>query len=106
MMTEGKLELLFLHALPLDGTMWAGQKHVLPRSTYTPTLYPLGDSVEAWAAAALKLVKGDRLIVVGCSVGGSCALELAHSRPTGLLPLFSSGPRPAIGLTLRCTLPR
>src|SRR5262245_1937771 len=77
MITEGKLELLFLHALPLDRTMWAGQKHILPNSTCAPTLYRLGDSVEAWAAAALKLVKGDRLIVVGCSVGGSCAIELA-----------------------------
>ena len=91
MMTEGKLELLFLHALPLDGTMWAGQKHILPRSTYTPTLYPLGDSVEAWAAAALKLVKGDRLIVVGCSVGGSCALELAALAPDRVAALVLIG---------------
>jgi len=50
--------------------MWAGQMALLPGSTYAPTLYALGDSVEEWAAEALKLVKGDRLIVVGCSVGG------------------------------------
>jgi pimeloyl-ACP methyl ester carboxylesterase len=87
----GKLELLFLHALPLDGMMWAGQKHLLPDSTYTPTLYPLGDSVEAWAAAALKRVKGDRLIVVGCSVGGSCALELAAVAPDRVAALVLIG---------------
>src|SRR5258707_9280720 len=81
MTTGDKLELLFLHALPLDGSMWAGQKQLLPGSTFTPTLYPFGDSIEAWAAAALKLAKGDRLVVVGCSVGGSCALELAVAAP-------------------------
>jgi len=81
MTNREKLELLFLHALPLDGSMWAGQKQLLPGSTYTPTLYPFGDSIEAWAAAALKVAKGDRLVVVGCSVGGSCALELAVAAP-------------------------
>jgi pimeloyl-ACP methyl ester carboxylesterase len=54
---------------------------LLPGSTYAPTLYPLGDSIEAWATEALKLVQGDRLIVVGCSVGGSCALEVAVAAP-------------------------
>lgn len=88
---EEKLELLFLHALPLDGTMWAGQMHLLPRSTFAPTLYTLGDSVEAWAAAALKLVKGDRLVVVGCSVGGSCAIELAIIAPDRVAALVLIG---------------
>jgi hypothetical protein len=32
------MELLFLHALPLDGSMWAGQQQLLPGSTCTPTL--------------------------------------------------------------------
>jgi pimeloyl-ACP methyl ester carboxylesterase len=81
MTAKEKLELVLLHALPLDGSMWAGQQHLLPGSTYAPTLYPLGDSIEAWAAAVLKMAKGDRLIVVGCSVGGSCALELAVAAP-------------------------
>jgi pimeloyl-ACP methyl ester carboxylesterase len=81
MTTREELELLFLHALPLDGSMWAGQKQLLPGSTYAPTLYSFGDSIEAWAAAALKVAKCDRLVVVGCSVGGSCALELAVAAP-------------------------
>src|SRR6476646_3280874 len=76
-----KTELLFLHALPLDGSMWAAQKQRLPGSTYTPTLYPFSDSIEAWAVRALNIAKGDRLVVVGCSVGGSCALELAAIAP-------------------------
>jgi pimeloyl-ACP methyl ester carboxylesterase len=89
--TRKKLEVLFLHALPLDGSMWAGQKELLPGSTHTPTLYPFGDSIEAWAATALKLVKGDRLVVVGCSVGGSCALELAVAAPDRVAALVLIG---------------
>jgi pimeloyl-ACP methyl ester carboxylesterase len=86
-----KLELLLLHALPFDGSMWAGQRDVLPESTYAPTLYGLGDSVEAWAAAALKLVQGERLIVIGCSVGGSCAIELAIAAPDRIAALVLIG---------------
>src|ERR1700754_512773 len=86
-------ELLLLHALPLDGSRWAGQRQLLPGSTYAPTLYPLGDSIEAWAAAVLKLAKGDRLIVVGCSVGGSCALEVAVAAPDRIAALVLIGTR-------------
>jgi pimeloyl-ACP methyl ester carboxylesterase len=105
-----KLELLFLHALPLDGSMWAGQRHLLPGSTYAPTLYPLGDSIEAWAAAVLKLAKGNRLIVVGCSVGGSCALELAVAAPDRIAALVLIGtkaerrPNPALHASVLETL--
>jgi pimeloyl-ACP methyl ester carboxylesterase len=91
MTTREHLELLFLHALPLDGSMWAGQKQLLPGTTYTPTLYSFGDSVETWAAAVLKVAKGDRLVVVGCSVGGSCALELAGAAPDRVAALVLIG---------------
>jgi pimeloyl-ACP methyl ester carboxylesterase len=91
MSASEELELLLLHALPLDGSMWAGQKELLPGSTYAPTLYGLGDSVEEWAVEALKLVKGNRLIVVGCSVGGSCALELAAAAPDRVAALVLIG---------------
>jgi pimeloyl-ACP methyl ester carboxylesterase len=88
---RARLELLFLHALPLDGTMWAAQQHLLPGATHVPTLYTLGDSVEAWAESALKLVKGDRIIVVGCSVGGSCALDVAAIAPDRVAALVLIG---------------
>jgi pimeloyl-ACP methyl ester carboxylesterase len=91
MAARDNLELLLLHALPLDGSMWAGQQQLLPGSTYAPTLYPLGDSIEAWAAAVLSIAKGDRLIVVGCSVGGSCALELAVAAPERIAALVLIG---------------
>jgi pimeloyl-ACP methyl ester carboxylesterase len=92
-MTQAKkLELLLLHALPLDGSMWSAQNQLLPGSTYAPTLYPFGDSIEAWAAAALNIAKGDRLVVVGCSVGGSCALEVAAIAPDRVAALASARP--------------
>jgi pimeloyl-ACP methyl ester carboxylesterase len=92
---RGKMELLFLHALPLDGTMWAAQTQLLPDATYAPTLYPFGDSVTAWAAGALSMAKGDRLVVVGCSVGGSCALELARIAPERVAALVLIGTKAA-----------
>jgi len=86
-----QLELLLLHALQLDGSMWAAQMDLLSGATHAPTLYPLGDSIEAWAAEALKLAQGDRLIVVGCSVGGSCAIEVAVAAPERVAALVLIG---------------
>jgi pimeloyl-ACP methyl ester carboxylesterase len=71
------MELVLLHALPLDGSMWIQQQELIPGATYAPTLYSLGNSVSEWASAILSQIQGDRLIVVGNSVGGSCALEMA-----------------------------
>lgn len=84
-------ELIFLHALPLDGSMWASQMDLLPGHAHAPTLYGFVDTVEEWAAAALRLVSGDRLIVVGCSVGGSCAVEIAAVAPERVAALVLIG---------------
>lgn len=88
-------ELLLLHALPLDGSMWASQLDLLPGATYAPTLYGFGDGVEDWAAEALKLPAGNKLIVVGCSVGGSCALEVAALAPDRVAGLILIGTKAA-----------
>lgn len=61
------------------------------RHTHAPTLYPLGDTVHESAAAVLKLADGDRLIVVGCSVGGSCAIEVAVAAPPRVAALVLIG---------------
>jgi pimeloyl-ACP methyl ester carboxylesterase len=90
-MNEERPELLLLHALPLDGTMWARQMDLLPGATYAPTLYSFGSCIEDWAAKALALTKGNRLIVVGCSVGGSCALEVAALAPDRVTALVLIG---------------
>ena len=89
------IELLFLHALPLDGSMWVEQMKLVPGFTIAPKLYTLGDSVEEWAAEALKLTTSNRLIVVGCSVGGSCALEVAVAAPERVAALVLIGTKAA-----------
>jgi pimeloyl-ACP methyl ester carboxylesterase len=88
-------ELLLLHALPLDGSMWAAQLDLRPMATYAPTLYGLGNRVEDWAAEALRLPTGNKLIVVGCSVGGSCALEVAALAPERVAGLVLIGTKAA-----------
>ena len=88
---RASLELLLLHALPLDGSMWREQMELLPGTTHAPTLYRLGNCIEEWAVAALRMAKGDRLVVVGCSVGGSCALEVAAAAPERVAALVLIG---------------
>lgn len=88
---RASLELLLLHALPLDGSMWREQMELLPGTTHAPTLYRLGNCLEEWAAAVLRMTKGDRLVVVGCSVGGSCALEVAAAAPERVAALVLIG---------------
>ncbi|NKB55368.1 MAG: alpha/beta fold hydrolase [Alphaproteobacteria bacterium] len=83
--------MLLLHALPFDGSMWSGQMDLLPGSTYAPTLYDFGNTVELWAIEALRLATNSRLIVVGCSVGGSCALEVAVAAPERVVALVLIG---------------
>ncbi|MRH96354.1 alpha/beta fold hydrolase [Agrobacterium tumefaciens] len=97
-------ELLLLHALPLDGSMWAAQLNLLPGATYAPTLYGFGDCVQDWAAEALKLPMGNKLIVVGCSVGGSCALEVAALAPDRVAGLIIIGTKAARRVDSRVNL--
>ena len=85
------LQLLFLHGLPLNAAMWSGQRGILPGAEHAPTLYRLGDTVPEWASALLKQVPGDRLVVVGHSVGGSCALEMALAAPDRIAALVLIG---------------
>lgn len=75
------MKLVFLHALPFDGRMWDQTTAALAGETLAPDLFDLGDSIEDWASAVLDEVGSDELIVVGCSVGGSCALEIACAAP-------------------------
>lgn len=80
---EGRreIELVFLHALPLNGSMWRRQQTLRPGHCHAPTLYGLGESLSDWARAVLGRVPGDRLVLVGNSIGGSCAMEMAVLAP-------------------------
>ena len=75
------MQIVFLHALPFDESMWSAESELLDGRVLAPRLYELGDSVEAWAAAVLQLAGPEPFVVVGCSVGGSCALEIARAAP-------------------------
>jgi pimeloyl-ACP methyl ester carboxylesterase len=88
MPNNSNLGLLLLHALPFNQEMWSDQMTLLPQQTYAPDLYKYGGSIQNWAAKSLALVQTKKLIVVGCSVGGSCALEvafMAHERVAALV---------------------
>jgi pimeloyl-[acyl-carrier protein] methyl ester esterase len=76
------MQLVLLQALPLDGTMWSNEMNLLPNATIAPTLYSLGESIEDWARAVLDLAIERELVLVGNSVGGSCALEVARQDPS------------------------
>lgn len=75
------LGLLLLHALPLDRRMWENQLQIMPESTVAPNLYEFGGNIQKWGEKSLSLMSQDRFIVVGCSVGGSCALEVVELAP-------------------------
>lgn len=74
------MRLVLLHALPFDERMWEFGGP-MPADAFAPRLYDLGPSIEDWAAAVVAECHDDELFVVGCSVGGSCALEVARAAP-------------------------
>jgi pimeloyl-ACP methyl ester carboxylesterase len=82
-----KIGLILLHPLPFDGSIWSGFMDLLPGATYAPTLYQCGDQLTDWAKEALRCVSEERLIVVGSSIGGSCALEIANLAPDRVIGL-------------------
>lgn len=75
------MHLVLLHALPLDGSVWANAMQLEVETTIAPTLYGLGESLESWAHGVLDLAAHGPLVLVGNSVGGSCALEIARLAP-------------------------
>ena len=75
-------DVVFLHALPLDSRMWSKQlASVAPLPTLAPDLYRLGNSLDEWSDGVVDEIDGDEVILVGCSIGGSCALHIAERRP-------------------------
>jgi pimeloyl-ACP methyl ester carboxylesterase len=85
------MKILLLHALPLDERQWTRELQLYPIESIAPRLYSLGSSLEQWARAVLETVGRERLIVVGNSVGGSCALEIARLAPRQVEALLLMG---------------
>lgn len=83
--------ILFLHALPLDGTMWRFQQGLFDVPSYAPSLYQSGARLGDWAASALGQVKEEKVVIVGNSIGGSCALEIAAAAPERVTAMVLCG---------------
>ncbi len=91
------MQLVLLHALPLDARMWANEIQLLPAATMAPTLYSFGESIGDWAEAVLDLAcDEDGLVVVGSSVGGSCALEIARQAPSRVKAIVLIGAKAGV----------
>jgi pimeloyl-ACP methyl ester carboxylesterase len=88
------VKVLLLHALPLDERMWAPQLPALSEhEVAAPRLYGRGPTMDAWAESVAGEVDGD-VVVVGCSMGGYCALALAARAPERVRALLLVGSRP------------
>jgi pimeloyl-[acyl-carrier protein] methyl ester esterase len=85
---------VLLHALPLDGSMWPAELRELAPRVLAPTLYPLGETIEAWATAVLELAGPGPLVLIGTSIGGSCAIEVAALAPERVRQLVLIGAKP------------
>jgi pimeloyl-ACP methyl ester carboxylesterase len=80
------VNLVFLHAFPLDERMWEPQLSAFPEAV-TPRLYGRGDSLDAWAEelSSNTVLQGE-VAVVGASMGGYCAQRLlAHAQVRALV---------------------
>lgn len=71
--------------------MWAGVADALGEQVLAPDLYSLGDTLADWATAVLDMANGEPLVLVGNSVGGSCAIEVTHRAPADVRGLVLIG---------------
>ena len=75
------MRVVLLHSLPLDASMWSSGADLGIEHPVAPTLYGLGATLEEWARGVVDLAGPDPFVVIGNSVGGSCALEVAALVP-------------------------
>jgi pimeloyl-ACP methyl ester carboxylesterase len=96
------VKVVLLHALPFDERAWDDVRQRLDHQVVAPTLYALGDTIEEWARGCLAQCGSDPIVVVGNSVGGSCAIEIAKLAPQQVRHLVLIGakaghrPEPAL----------
>lgn len=88
------VKLLLLHPLPLDGSIFSDDLRALGDECHAPTLYEAGGDIVNWARVALESVGDGPVVVVGNSIGGSCAIEVARLAPTKVKALVLCGTKP------------
>ncbi len=84
------MNVVLLHALPLDERMWEPQREALEDDEVTtPNLYRLGRRVDEWAARVLGMVEGYATACVGSEwisvVAFVVLVAVLMFRPTGIL---------------------
>ena len=88
------MNVLLLHALPLDERMWEPQRPAIAQhDVAAPRLYGRGRTMTAWAESIAGEIDGGHA-VVGASMGGYCALALAKVAPELVRGLLLVGSRP------------
>jgi 3-oxoadipate enol-lactonase len=88
------VNVLLLHAFPLDERMWEPQRPALAQhNVVAPRLYGRGRTMDAWADSIAGETQGE-LAVVGASMGGYCALALARRAPERVRGMLLVGTRP------------
>ncbi len=87
---------VLLHGLPFDGRMWSEADRQVNENTLVPDLFCLGDSIVDWAEAVLAMAGSEEILVVGSSVGGSCALEIAQLAPTQVSGIVLIGSKASV----------
>jgi pimeloyl-ACP methyl ester carboxylesterase len=91
------VNVLLLHAWPVDERMWEPQVARLAEDGHTaraPSLYGRGASIDGWAAQLLGEEAGT-FVAVGASMGGYTALALARRSPERVLGIVLAGSRAA-----------
>lgn len=88
------MNVVLLHAFPLDERMWEPQRPVLAdHDVVAPRLYSLGtSSLDGWAEAVLEQFDGEAA-VVGASMGGFVALRMAALAPDRVSGMLLVGSR-------------
>src|SRR5512133_3354899 len=88
------MNVVLLHAFPLDERMWEPQLATLSgNDVYVPRFYDLeGSSVDRWAAQVLERVEGE-VVAIGASLGGYVALAMTRAAPERISGLLLAGAR-------------
>jgi pimeloyl-ACP methyl ester carboxylesterase len=87
------VKVVLLHAFPLDERMWEPQLEPLREyDVAAPRLYGRGSTIAEIASSVLAEHAGD-LVLVGASMGGYTALEVAHQEPGRVRALALVGAR-------------
>ena len=89
------MNVLLLHAWPVDERMWEPQLDALESAGHaarTPRLYGRGASIDGWAAQILGEETGS-FVAVGASMGGYTSLALARRSPERVLGIVLAGSR-------------